>query len=159
MNRFLAPPDQTPNAFGGWFEHVAAFERLVRSLGPERALVIEYEEMHADLRGCLARLAALLGGEAEARLRSEEGEAIERALQFDAMKVLRCRLLSRARGLHPCLQPIPPLLPPLLAPPFAGLGRSERGAAQGRGRRLARAFQRGGRGEAACGAGAAAAAH
>ena len=86
MNRFLAPADETPNAFGGWFEHVRSFEALVRSLGPGRACVIEYEEMHADLRGCLARLAALLGEEAVARLHSAEGEAIEQALHFDAMK-------------------------------------------------------------------------
>ena len=100
-----------------------AFEAVVASLGPERACVIEYEQMHGDLRGTLARLAALqhgqsvgpeanpdpdpnphpnpnpnpnpdpnpnpnqalLGPEAEARLR-RDGDAIEAALGFDAMK-------------------------------------------------------------------------
>ncbi len=85
MDRFVAPADVTPNAFGGWPEHVAAFERLARRLGPERACVLEYEAMHSDMRGSLRALAALLGPEAEARLRAD-GEAIERALGFDAMR-------------------------------------------------------------------------
>ena len=85
MNRFLAPAHETPNAFGGWFEHVQQFEQLVTRLGPERACLIEYEDMHADLRGCLKRLAALLGPEAEATL-AREGDAIERALSFNQMK-------------------------------------------------------------------------
>ena len=85
MRRFCAPADETPNAFGGWFEHVRAFEAVVAALGPKRACVIEYEQMHTDLRGTLARLAALLGPEAEARLR-RDGEAIEAALGFRAMK-------------------------------------------------------------------------
>ena len=85
MNRFLAPAHETPNAFGGWFEHVRAFEGVVARLGPERALVIEYEHMHTDMPGCLARLAKLLGPQAEATL-AREGDAIKRALGFDIMK-------------------------------------------------------------------------
>ena len=84
MNRFLASNEDTPNAFGGWFEHVLAFEQMTRRLGPTRACVIEYEEMHSDLPGCLARLAKLLGPEAEATL-TREGDAIARALGFDVM--------------------------------------------------------------------------
>ena len=30
MNRFCAAADQTPNAFGGWFEHVREFEEVRR---------------------------------------------------------------------------------------------------------------------------------
>jgi len=85
MNRFLAPAEETPNAFGGWFEHVRAFEELVTRLGPERACVIEYEKMHSDIHGCLARLAKLLGPSAEATLACE-GEEIQRALGFAVMK-------------------------------------------------------------------------
>ena len=85
MNRFLAPADETPNAFGGWFEHVRAFEELATRLGPERCCVLEYEHMHADMPACLARLARLLGPQAEATL-ARDGEAIGRALGFDAMK-------------------------------------------------------------------------
>ena len=61
MRRFCAPADETPNAFGGWFEHVRAFEAVVAALGPKRACVIEYEQMHTDLRGTLARLAVSNG--------------------------------------------------------------------------------------------------
>ena len=32
MRRFCAPADETPNAFGGWFEHVRAFEAVVAAL-------------------------------------------------------------------------------------------------------------------------------
>ena len=85
MRRFLAPDAETPNAFGGWFEHVATFEEEVRALGPKRACLIEYEAMHSDLPGCLAKLAALLGPEAEGRL-AKEGDAIMAALGFDEMK-------------------------------------------------------------------------
>jgi len=84
MDRFTAPALETPNAFGGWFEHVRSFELLARQLG-SRACVLEYEAMHADLPGCLRKLAALLGPDAEARLAREETE-IARALGFDAMK-------------------------------------------------------------------------
>ena len=85
MNRFLASGHETPNAFGGWFEHVLAFEQLVARLGPERAIVIEYEHMHSDRRACLTRLAKLLGPQAEHTL-AREGTAIEAALEFDVMK-------------------------------------------------------------------------
>lgn len=85
MNRFLASAAETPNAFGGWFEHVRAFELLVQSLGPERACVIEYEEMHRDMPSCLERLAKLLGPQAEETL-ARERDVIQRALGFDVMK-------------------------------------------------------------------------
>lgn len=85
MDRFLAPAAETPNAFGGWFEHVLAFEGLVERLGPGRACIVEYEAMHTDMPGCLARLARLLGPEAEGTL-AREGDAIRRALGFDVMK-------------------------------------------------------------------------
>ena len=85
MDRFCAAADATPNAFGGWFEHVAAFEALAAALGPARALVIEYEEMHVDLPTQLRRLARLLGPAAEARL-DADGDAICAALGFTAMK-------------------------------------------------------------------------
>merc|ERR1719313_1180214 len=85
MNRFLASDEETPNAFGSWFAHVAAFEGFAARLGPERACVVEYETMHADLRGCLTRLAKLLGPQAVARLETE-GTAIECALGFSEMK-------------------------------------------------------------------------
>jgi hypothetical protein len=64
---------------------VLAFEGLVRRLGPERACVIEYEQMHADMPTCLERLAKLLGPQAEATL-ARERDAIQRALGFDVMK-------------------------------------------------------------------------
>jgi hypothetical protein len=85
MDRFCAAADATPNAFGGWFEHVAAFEALAAALGPARALVVEYEEMHADLPAQLQRLARLLGPAAEERL-DADGDAICAALGFTAMK-------------------------------------------------------------------------
>eukprot|EP00802_Teleaulax_amphioxeia_P019101 Tamp_19322.p1 GENE.Tamp_19322~~Tamp_19322.p1 ORF type:complete len:341 (-),score=75.24 Tamp_19322:245-1183(-) len=85
MNRFLASAERTPNAFGGWFEHVAEFEALVDRLGPERAVIIEYEEMHQDLQGQLRRLATLLGPSVEARLDANM-DAICAALGFTAMK-------------------------------------------------------------------------
>ena len=85
MERFLAPATRTPNAFGGWPEHVAGFEALVAALGPERAVLVEYEEMHADLPGQLRRLAALLGPAAEARLETH-GDEICEALGFSAMQ-------------------------------------------------------------------------
>ena len=85
MQRFLAPAARTPNAFGGWPEHVTGFEQLVAKLGPERAVLVEYEEMHADLPGQLRRLAALLGPAAEARL-AAHGDEICAALGFSAMQ-------------------------------------------------------------------------
>ena len=54
-------------------------------LGPERACIIEYEKMHADMPGCLARLAKFLGPEAEATL-ARDGDEIQRLLGFDVMK-------------------------------------------------------------------------
>ena len=85
MNRFLAPAERTPNAFGGWFEHVADYEALVAALGPKRALLIEYEEMHANLMGQLRRLAAFLGPLAEDRLATDTA-GICAALGFDSMR-------------------------------------------------------------------------
>ena len=84
MRRFCAPADETPNAFGAWPEHVRAFEQLAARL-QARAVIVEYEKMHEDLRGTLQRLAALIGPAAEARLEAD-ADAIMAALGFDAMK-------------------------------------------------------------------------
>jgi hypothetical protein len=84
MDRFTASPEATPNAFGGWYEHVRAFERLASRIGPARALVIEYEAMHTDLPACLRQLAALLGPHAEATLAENEPEIIKQ-LGFSEM--------------------------------------------------------------------------
>ena len=50
-----------------------------------RAVVVEYEKMHEDLRATLQRLAALIGPAAEARLEAD-ADSIMAALGFDAMK-------------------------------------------------------------------------
>ena len=84
VNRFVAAEADTPNAFGGWWEHVRDFEQLMAQL-PSRALIVEYEALHTDMQGSLQRLAALLGPEAEARL-TADGAAIQEALSFGAMK-------------------------------------------------------------------------
>ena len=85
MNRFLAPADETPNAFGGWFEHVASAEQRVAELGPERGCLVEYEDMHMDMPAVLTRLAQTLGPEAESRL-AEGMSSICEALGFEVMK-------------------------------------------------------------------------
>ena len=57
------------------------------ALGPDRACVVEYEEMHADMPGALARLARTLGPAAQDRLKQPGAMAdFCRALGFDVMK-------------------------------------------------------------------------
>jgi uncharacterized membrane protein YgcG len=85
LEGFLAPAENSPKTFGAWFEHVAGFEAMVSALGQDRALIIEYEEMHKDLPAQLWRLARLLGPAAEARLAANM-EDICSQLQFSAMK-------------------------------------------------------------------------
>jgi hypothetical protein len=99
MNRFLTPAERTPNAFGGWIEHVAEYEALVGALGPKRALLIEYEEIHADLMGQLRRLVAFLGPLAEDRL-AADAAGICAALSFDSMRagLVGMQRFSCARG-------------------------------------------------------------
>ena len=85
MNRFLASADETPNAFGGWFEHVAETEALVNQMGPERACLLEYELMHSEMGASLEKLARVLGPQAQARLQNDS-ESILASLGFEEMK-------------------------------------------------------------------------
>ena len=64
---------------------VKSFEALIHELGPTRACLIEYEGMHDDMKGCLTRLAKLLGPDSE-RILEEQGDEIMKALGFDVMK-------------------------------------------------------------------------
>ena len=85
VERFLAPRDTSPDEWGSWFEQVGSYEQMVASMPPERACVVEYEEMAHSMPVALAKLARVLGAEAEARLKAHR-EFIYECLGFRTMK-------------------------------------------------------------------------
>eukprot|EP00037_Helgoeca_nana_P030195 m.371364 g.371364 ORF g.371364 m.371364 type:complete len:304 (+) comp28129_c2_seq6:196-1107(+) len=83
LNRFLADP--APNAFGAYWDHILEMEELVEKLGPDRALVLYYEEMKGDHRGQVARIAKFLGMPVTDKLL----DAVVAATAFKAMAAER----------------------------------------------------------------------
>lgn len=69
------------NAYGSFFDHVAAMQKCVDSIGPDRAIVVYYEDLKTDLGGGIEKLAAFLG----LPLPPQKLEAVKRLTTFEAM--------------------------------------------------------------------------
>jgi len=55
------PPEHCPDAYGSYYAHVRGMDGLISRVGPERATVVYYEQLHEDFEGEITRLALFLG--------------------------------------------------------------------------------------------------